>query len=99
MWTAQITRSKYERDGQRYASDLTDREWELIEPFMPPAKAVGRPRTTDLREVVNAIVYLLRSGCHGACCRRTAAAAFDGAALLLRLAGRRDMAAGSIVIC
>ena len=30
---------------------------------MPPAKAVGRPRTTDLREVVNAIVYLLRSGC------------------------------------
>ena len=62
MWT-EITRSKYERDGQRYASDLTDREWELIEPFMPPAKAVGRPRTTDLREVVNAIVYLLRSGC------------------------------------
>ncbi len=44
-------------------SDLTDREWELIAPFLPPAKAVGRPRTTDRREVVNAIPYLLRSGC------------------------------------
>ncbi len=62
MWT-EITRPKYEREGLRYASDLTDREWELIAPFLPPAKAVGRPRTTDLREVVNAILYLLRAGC------------------------------------
>ncbi len=62
MWT-EITRPKYERDGLRYASDLTDAEWGLIEPYMPPAKAVGRPRTTDLREVVNAILYVLRAGC------------------------------------
>lgn len=62
MWT-EITRPKYERDGQRYASDLTDAEWALIAPFMPPAKALGRPRTTLLREVVNAILYLLRAGC------------------------------------
>jgi transposase len=62
MWT-EITRRKYERAGLRYASDLTDGEWELIEPFMPLAKALGRPRTTDLREVVTAILYLLRSGC------------------------------------
>ncbi len=62
MWT-EITRPKYERDGLRYASDLSDAEWTLIEPHMPPAKALGRPRTTDLREVVNAILYLLRSGC------------------------------------
>ena len=62
MWT-EITRPKYEREGLRYASDLTDREWQLIAPFLPPTKAVGRPRTTDLREVVNAILYLLRSGC------------------------------------
>ena len=69
MWT-EITRPKYEREGLRYASDLTDREWEMIAPFLPPAKAVGRPRTTDPREVVNAILYLLGSGCpRCACCR------------------------------
>ncbi len=62
MWT-EITRPKYERDGLRYTSDLTDAEWTLIEPHMPPSKALGRPRTTDLREVVNAILYLLRGGC------------------------------------
>ena len=62
MWT-EITRPKYERAGLRYASDLSDAEWTLIEPHMPPSKALGRPRTTDLREVVNAILYLLRSGC------------------------------------
>ena len=62
MWT-EITRPKYERHGLRYASDLTCAEWNLIEPYMPRGKAVGRPRTTDLREVVNAILYLLRSGC------------------------------------
>ncbi len=61
MWT-EITRPKYERDGLRYASDLSDAEWALIDPYMPPAKALGRPRTADLREVVNAILYLLRGG-------------------------------------
>ncbi len=60
MWT-EITRPKYEREELRYASDLTAGEWELIAPFMPSAKAVGRSRTTDQREVVNAILYLLRS--------------------------------------
>jgi transposase len=62
MWT-EITRPKYERDGLRYASDLTDEEWSVLEPHMPSAKALGRPRTTDLREVVCAILYVLRSGC------------------------------------
>ncbi len=62
MWT-EITRPKYEREGLRYASDLTDGEWELIEPFVPPTKVVGRPRTTELRDVVDAILYLLRAGC------------------------------------
>jgi len=62
MWT-EITRPKYDRDKLRYASDLTDDEWELIEPHMPPTQALGRPRKTDLREVVNAILYVLRSGC------------------------------------
>jgi transposase len=62
MWT-EITRPKYERDGQRDASDLSEAEWALIAPFLPPAKSTGRPRTTPLREVVNAIFYLLRAGC------------------------------------
>ncbi len=62
MWT-EITRPKYERDGLHYASDLTDAEWAFIDPHMPAARTVGRPRTTDLREVVNAIVYVLRAGC------------------------------------
>ena len=45
MWT-EITRAKYARAGLRYASDMTDAEWALIEPFLPPAKRGGRPRTT-----------------------------------------------------
>lgn len=48
---------------QPYPSDLTDAEWALLAPLMPPARPNGRPRTTDLREVVNAILYLVRTGC------------------------------------
>ena len=57
MWT-EITRRKYEREGQRYASDLTDAEWALIEPHMPAAKRLGRPRETELRAVLDAILYI-----------------------------------------
>ena len=46
-----------------YATDLTDAQWELIAPFVLPETGGGRPRTTDVREVVNAILYVLRSGC------------------------------------
>jgi putative transposase len=46
-----------------YATDLTDQQWWLIEPMLPRGRCGGRPRTTDLREVLNAILYLLRSGC------------------------------------
>ena len=46
-----------------YDSDLTDKEWSLLAPFIPPAQPGGRPRTTDMREVVNALFYLLRGGC------------------------------------
>ena len=62
MWT-EITRPKYERAGQRYASDLTDAEWRLIEPSMPSTKPLGRPRATDLRAVLDAILYIARTGC------------------------------------
>lgn len=61
-WT-ETTRRQYRRDGLRYASDLTDAEWELIEPFLPKPSAVGRPRTTDLRRVVEAILYMTTTGC------------------------------------
>jgi transposase len=59
----EVTRPKYERAGQRYASDLTDMEWGVIEPWMPTRKRLGRPRETDLQAVMNAILYILRSGC------------------------------------
>src|SRR6266850_1442936 len=62
MWT-EITRRKHEREGQRYASDVTDAEWALIEPHMPAAKPLGRPRDTELRDVVDAILYTARTGC------------------------------------
>ena len=48
---------------QSYATDLTDAQWELIGPFLLAETGGGRPRTTDVREVVNAILYVLRSGC------------------------------------
>ena len=62
MWT-KITRLKYERDAERYASDLTDAEWALIEPHMPAVKRLGRPRETELRAVWDAILYIARTGC------------------------------------
>lgn len=46
-----------------YPDDLTDAQWALLEPLLPKARPGGRPRTTDVREVVNAILYLTRSGC------------------------------------
>jgi len=61
-WT-ETARREYRRPGGRYASDLTEAEWRLFEPFLPPSKPMGRPRTTDLREVVNAILYLATTGC------------------------------------
>lgn len=61
-WT-EITRRQYARDGLRYASDLTDAEWALVEPRLPQPRRLGRPRTTDLRAVMNAILYLASAGC------------------------------------
>lgn len=48
---------------QRYATDLTDGQWALIEPMIPPQKPGGRPRQVDMRDVINGILYLLRTGC------------------------------------
>lgn len=61
-WTG-IARREYGRKGLRYPSDMTDREWMLTAPFIPPAKRGGRRRTTDMREAVNAMLYIASSGC------------------------------------
>ena len=62
MWTAE-SRARYERRGLRYPTDLTDAEWELVAPYIRPPKRGGRPRTADMREVMNAVLYLLGTGC------------------------------------
>lgn len=63
-WT-EITRPQYRRAGMRYSSDMTDDEWAMIAPHLPPPRRLGRPRTTDLRAVVDGLLYVLTSGCQG----------------------------------
>src|SRR6186997_2516839 len=62
MWTTE-NRHRYDRDKLRYPSDLTDAEWQLIKPLIPPAKRGGGKRTVDMREVVNGVMYVLSTGC------------------------------------
>lgn len=62
MWTDE-NRPKYNRDHLRYPSDLSDEEWALSEPLMPPAKRGGGKRRVDLRAVVGGIMYILSTGC------------------------------------
>jgi transposase len=61
MWTEQH-RQVYRREGGRFPSDMTDAEWSVIEPLVPAAKPGGRPRKTEMRAAINAILYLLRTG-------------------------------------
>ena len=62
MWTPEHRRAA-DRRGLRYPSDLTDAEWALVEPLIPPAKRGGRPRDVNVREVLNGIFYVLSTGC------------------------------------
>jgi len=62
MWTNE-NRKRYDRVQLRYPSDLTDEEWALIAPIIPPAKRGGGKRTVSIREVVNGLMYVLSSGC------------------------------------
>lgn len=62
MWTDE-NRARYNRDHLRYPSDVTDEEWGLIEPLIPPAKKGGGKRRVNLREVVNGLMYVLSTGC------------------------------------
>jgi putative transposase len=61
-WT-RTTRLQHRREGLRYASDLTDAEWSLIAPLMPARRRLGRPRRVSLRVVLDAIFYMLATGC------------------------------------
>ncbi|MSP82098.1 MAG: transposase, partial [Alphaproteobacteria bacterium] len=62
MWTPEH-RAVADRRGLRYPSDLTDAEWALVAPLIPPAKRGGRPRKVDVREMLNGIFYVLSTGC------------------------------------
>ena len=65
MWTNE-NRGRYDRSKLRYPSDLTDDEWALVAPLIPPAKRGGNKRTADMREVVNGLMYILSTGCQWA---------------------------------
>jgi len=61
MWTP-TTRAQHSRAGLRYGSDVTDAEWLILAPFLPAPRSCGRRRKWEMREVVNAIFYVLRGG-------------------------------------
>lgn len=49
---------------QSYPTDISDEQWEILEPLIPPPKSGGRPRTVDMREVINALFYILHFAGH-----------------------------------
>jgi transposase len=61
MWTVE-QRQAHDHAGLRYPSDLTDAEWALVEPLIPPARRGGRKRTVDVRAVLDGIFYVLATG-------------------------------------
>ncbi|RMF15678.1 MAG: transposase, partial [Alphaproteobacteria bacterium] len=61
MWT-DTTRKQFAREGLRLPSDLTDAEWAVLEPLLPPRSKRGRPPRWSCREIVEAMLYLLRGG-------------------------------------
>ena len=62
MWTPE-TRAEHDRDELRYPSDLTDAEWQILAPLLPPPAETGRRRSWPMRELMNAIFFVLRGGC------------------------------------
>ena len=64
MWTP-TTRKKHNRKANRYQTDVTDKEWRVIEPYLPAANSTGRPRAWPMREIINGIFYVMRAGFRG----------------------------------
>lgn len=62
MWTL-TAREQHSRKSLRYQTDMTDAEWMVIEPLLPPPHATGRPRVWPMREIVNAVFCVMRAGC------------------------------------
>jgi len=56
-------KKKRSRKVKRYPTDLNDKKWEMIKALLPEALANGRPRIISLRKLINAILYIVRSGC------------------------------------
>ena len=84
-WT-ETTRPDYDRCDLRYASDLRDAEWSILAPLMPPPRSPGRPRTTGMRDIVDAILYIASSGCPWRFLPEDFPPVFDCAELFLRVA-------------
>ena len=70
MWTSR-NRARYDRSKLRYPSDVTEEDWELIVPLIPPGKSGGGKRTVIMREVVNGLMCVLSTGVSGAQSRKT----------------------------
>jgi transposase len=62
MWTP-TTRKQHIHKTKRYQTDVTDEEWRVTEPHLPMASTTGRPRAWPMREIINGIFYVIRSGC------------------------------------
>ena len=80
------TRKDYKRDGRRYESDVTDKEWEIVESMLPKQGPLGRPRETDLREVLQCHPICAGHGMPVAGAAEGFSALFDGHQLLLQVA-------------
>jgi transposase len=78
-------RGRYDRSKLRYPSDLSDEEWALSGPLIPPAKRGGNRRTVNVREVVNGLMYVLSTGCQWRAIPKDLPAALDGLRLFRSL--------------
>ncbi len=70
MWTNE-NRGRYDRSRLRHPSDLTDEEWSVSGPLIPPAKRGGNKRTVVVRDVVNGLMYISAQAASGPRCRKT----------------------------